>query len=91
MFQTKLTAHRARKLVLLNLRRHEIEHMGHQNGINILFTNFPKGQHLRFEFLTQKGSPISGRYYKSTNCRTKAKIFQYKICSNIILVNRNKL
>ena len=59
--------------------------------INILFTNFRKGRPLRFEFLTQKDSPISGRYYKNKNCRTKANIFQYRICSNTILVNRNKL
>ena len=29
--------------------------------INILFTNFCKEQPLRFEFLTQNDSPISGR------------------------------
>ena len=44
--------------------------------INIFFKIFCKEQPLCFEFLTQKDSSTFVRYYKKTNCKTKANIFQ---------------
>ena len=58
--------------------------------INMLLTNFPKGQPLRFEFLTKKTLRSLEGITKRQLVEQKL-TFQYRIGSNTILVNSSKL